>query len=72
MNVTKMFCDRCGAEINERASYAWLSHRTVYAKQRLVPSQFRDDWNSSVDKYLCKKCEDGYIHWFMNPDGREE
>lgn len=69
MTVTKMFCDRCGAEIN--VACTWLRHRTVYAKQRLVPLYLRDDWDD-VDKYLCKKCEDGYIHWFMHPEEREE
>lgn len=70
--MTKTFCDRCGAEINGVA-YALLTHKTVYAKQRLIPSCYRDEWKDCpAEKYLCPGCERQYIHWFMNPEPPKE
>ena len=68
--MTKMYCDRCGAEINIRR-YALLSHRTMFARQRLIPAILRTDW-IDVDKDLCPECENSYIHWFMNPEPPKE
>ena len=67
--MTKTFCDRCGAEI-EKYNYAWLSSKLVYIKAKLLISREREDWKED-EKYLCPKCENSYIHWFMNPDKDE-
>ena len=70
--MIKTYCDRCGAEINKHA-YGWLSRKLIYVKPKLMPSSDREDWKDD-DRYICPKCEDSYIHWFMNPqednDGR--
>ena len=70
IKMKKTFCDRCGAEINGVA-YALLTHKTVYAKQRLLPSYLQDGWKET-EKYLCPNCERQYIHWFMNPESKGE
>lgn len=64
--MVKTFCDRCGAEIEEH-SYAWLSRKVLYTNARLIPHTSRKDWESD-DKYICPKCEDSYIHWFLHPE----
>lgn len=65
--MTKTFCDRCGKEITHKP-FAWINHKTVYAKLSLTPSQPDEDWKEH-NKYICKDCEDSYIHWFMRPEG---
>lgn len=68
--MTKTFCDRCGKEIH-KDSYAVLMHRTIFARQRLMPSCFREEWKDA-DKYICPECEDEYIRWFMNLERAKE
>ena len=68
--MTKTFCDRCGKEISNTEGknfYAWITHTCYYAKLRMIGSSSRLNWKSD-DKYICPKCEESYIHWFMNPD----
>ena len=67
--MTKMYCDRCGAEIIEN-KHAMLCHKTIYAKHLLLYSKY-NDWDRT-DKILCRRCEDEYIHWFMNPEPPKE
>ena len=62
--MTKTFCDRCGKEITKE--YGWITHRTLYASIRLFMRN-NDEWSEREEQYICPECEDGYIHWFMNP-----
>lgn len=69
--MTKTFCDRCGKEIAEE--YGWITHRTLYASIRLLSRKKYTDWSERDERCICPECEDGFIHWFMNPeteDGR--
>ena len=61
--MTKMFCDRCGAEIDQRAA-PLLTKRTVYVRYRLFSAELHEDWKDD-DKYLCIECAKQYINWFM-------
>lgn len=71
--MTKTFCDRCGKEIQRKCGmglYAWITHKVLYAKIRMVGLAAFSEENNwiSDDKYICPECEESYIHWFMNPD----
>ena len=68
--MTRTFCDRCGAEIKER-EWSYISNRIVYVKMRLLTHQKREDWKED-EKTLCTRCEDSYIHWFMNPKTEDD
>lgn len=71
--MTKTFCDRCGKEIERKSGfgglYAWITHRTYFAKLRMIQSSVPDDvrWKED-ERYICPECEASYIHWFMNPE----
>ena len=64
--MTKMFCDRCGAEI-PKGQYAWLSRKIIYTVFSLIPNHNRTDWEND-DKHLCSQCEDEFVHWFMHSE----
>ena len=66
--MTKTFCDRCGKEIQMGfRNYSLLTRRVHYSEARLITINPREDWEMD-DVYMCKDCEDSYIHWFMNPE----
>lgn len=58
--MTKMFCDRCGAEI-QKCKYSWLIHRIVYSELRLSPSGVNHE---EIDVHLCPKCEEEFNLWY--------
>ena len=59
--MTKMFCDRCGAEIEKKS--AFLTRRKYYTIHRLFRVLVDTDWEDR-DTYLCVNCEKAYVHWF--------
>jgi hypothetical protein len=70
--MVKTFCDRCGKEIetkNHVSIYAWITHRTFFAKLRMMSSSPNTDFAyENDDQYICPDCEASYIHWFMHPE----
>ena len=64
--MVKTFCDRCGKEITKE--YGWITRRILYTSIRLCPGKKHDEWSNRKDLYICPKCEDSYIRWFMNPE----
>ena len=68
--MTKMFCDRCGKEIerkDHRNICAWIAHRCIYATLKMVSHADESSFNSE-NAYVCPECEESYVHWFMNPE----
>lgn len=64
--MVKTFCDRCGKEIMKE--YGWITRRMLYASIKLCQGKKHDEWSNREDLYICPKCEDSYIRWFMNPE----
>ena len=61
--MKKIFCDRCGKEIKDRQTLAWLRNRTIYAtllKDSNRCKEFEHD--------ICSDCEDKFIYWFNHPE----
>lgn len=65
--MIKTFCDRCGKEYTRE--YSWLRNTHYYTVSKLVGSLYsKKEWSMDDSKYICPKCVDSYIHWFMHPE----
>jgi len=64
--MTKTFCERCGKEIKKK--YGCIIHMQLYASMSFLQGKEHTEWYELPNRCICLKCEDSYIHWFMNPE----
>lgn len=67
--AVKLFCDRCGAEI-QRSDKLFLKHETKYHAMSL----FHDEAKAAdpVMWLLCDACGGSYMSWFEHPERDKE
>jgi hypothetical protein len=70
--MTKVFCDRCGAEIKTDETGGWpiglIKRRSLQATICMFPHKESTEWIDQRDKVICPACEDSFVEWFSNPE----
>ena len=66
MKVHKLYCDRCGKEIQD-PKLGLLRHKVHYGGVAFDSLRFpKDEWATWHE--ICMDCEDSFVKWYNHPE----